>query len=377
MENNKYNYFNILRFVGAMCIAILLHWNDHILPAINVENNLESINILLFYISKNGYVFVEMFYIISGFLFAKNYMNRINKKNGLTIKKFLTKRYIRIFPLVIISSIVMYILHFLYYLKLNTFFTCGTLKINRLVFDILFSGISTFGASINPLNGPLWYIGPLMICYILAYYLTIHYKKNKNYYIFFVPIIISIYIITNEITFFIFNINMARGLLSFFVGVLLGNKELENILNNLKKKSKYMLKAILLIIIGCFMYIILSNKSEQFIGSFNDTIITYSIIIFPTLLILLYDIKWLDKLGKTKLFQFLGNISFSIYIWNFPIIIVLTYLIKVGILKYTHAWELMVISIIIHLVIGTLSYYLIEKKSLKMLNTKEFKKGPK
>ena len=125
------------------------------------------------------------------------------------------------------------------------------------------------------------------------------------------------------------------------------------------------------------MYIILSSKSEQFIGSFNDTIITYSIIIFPTLLILLYDIKWLDKLGKTKLFQFLGNISFSIYIWNFPIIIVLTYLIKVGILKYTHAWELMVISIIIHLVIGTLSYYLIEKKSLKMLNTKEFKKDPK
>ena len=90
-------------------------------------------------------------------------------------------------------------------------------------------------------------------------------------------------------------------------------------------------------------------------------------IIFPTLLLFLYDIKWLDRLGKTKLFHFLGNISFSIYIWNFPIIITLTYLIKVGILKYTHAWKLMLISAVIHLIVGTLSYYLIEQQLSKKL----------
>ncbi len=368
-QENKLGYLNILRFLGAFLIAILLHWNDHVLPAIGQTNNFDSINHFLYYLTVNSYVFTEMFFIISGFLFAKIYIDRI-KNNNYTLKKFMTSRYIRIFPLVIISSIVMYILHSIYFNKFGVFFSCGTKKIEILIFDILFAGISTLGIQIGSLNGPIWYIGPLMLCYILAYFLTQKYKKNNNYLIYSLPIFVGLYIFLSGYNLFILNTNIARGLIAFFTGTLIGNTKVLNYFDTLKTKKKYIIKSIMFIIILLFTSTIIFNKSDLYIGSYNDSIITYSLFFFPLVILFLYDIKIINKIGNTKLFKFLGNISYSIYIWNFPILLSLSYLIKIGILPYTHTWIFMLISFIIHILIASISYYLIEQKLTNKIKDK-------
>ena len=233
-ENSKYGYFNILRFLGAICIAILLHWNDHMLTALQLNNSLSNHKII-YYLSTHSYVFVEMFYIISGFLFAKVYMNRIINNKEYSLKKFMLSRYIRIFPLVIISSIVMYLLDMIYYQKFNLFFSCGNLKFIDLLFDVLIGGTNTFGTSIMPINGPLWYIGPLFICYILAYLLTKIYNKKDNKILFVLPILVGIFIIKTNFNFFLLNYSVSRGLVAFFVGLLLGNSILTNWIERAEK----------------------------------------------------------------------------------------------------------------------------------------------
>lgn len=372
-KENKFGYFNILRFVGAICIAILLHWNDHVLPALGQQNNLLNVSGILFYISKNSYVFTEMFYLISGFLFAKVYINRITKGKGITFKKFMLSRYIRIFPLVIISTIVMYFFHLIYYNKFNVFFSCGSLKLSRLFFDIFFSGTLTFGSNIHPLNGPLWYIGPLMLCYIIGYYLTKWYKKNKNYYVYIIPIIIGIFILNTNFNFFIFNTSVGRGLISFFIGILLGNKFLQTYFDNLSFKNKLKIKTILFLLIALYIYIIISGNSDLYIGDYLENILTCSLIFFPLIIIFLYDIKWINNLGNTKLFKFLGKISFSIYIWNFPIIIILVFMIKIGILSYLSDWQFMILNFIIHIFVASISYIFIEKKYVNKLKNRRNK----
>lgn len=198
-----------------------------------------------------------------------------------------------------------------------------------------------------------------MLCYILAYYLTKKYKDNK--YIFIIPIIIGIFVLTKGINFFIFNRNVARGLLSFFIGVLLGNKDLLNIFDNMSKKKNIIIKSLMFLVISLFIIVIIFDQSELYIGNFIDNVLTYSLLFFPLIILFLYNIKWINWIGNTKLFKFLGNISFGIYVWNFPILIILTYLLKVGLLHYTNAYKFMILSFIIHIIVASLSYILIEK----------------
>ena len=35
---DEFAYFNLLKFTGAICIAIFLHYNDHFLPCLGIEN---------------------------------------------------------------------------------------------------------------------------------------------------------------------------------------------------------------------------------------------------------------------------------------------------------------------------------------------------
>lgn len=73
---DEFAYFNVLRFIGAICIAIFLHYNDHFLPCLGIANPFEN-NAFLWGLSHNSYVFTEMYFIISGILYSYAYMEKI------------------------------------------------------------------------------------------------------------------------------------------------------------------------------------------------------------------------------------------------------------------------------------------------------------
>lgn len=358
-NTNKFAFFNLLRFFGAILIAVFLHYYDHFLPYLDGRFWFKEKSFAQF-LAQNSYVFVEMFFMISGILFYHHYLKKI--EDGETIDGFIKKRYKRIFPLVIISSIFMFLANMIYFKKFDLFYSCGQLSLMELTFDIVFAGTLGFGPT-NPINGPLWYIGPLMVCYLIAFFLTKLSKKLKTDLVFLIPIIIGSFIFLRNINFFLLNQNMARGLIAFFIGVLIFNKKIINYIDNMTIVKKIIFRIIMVLIISAFVLVNISSSKDLFMNDLFGTLFSYIVYFFIPLFYLLYDIKWFNKICDTKFIKYLGNISFSIYIWNFPIMIVLTYIIKAGMITMNfESWKFIVLFFVIHIIVGTISYYCIEKK---------------
>ena len=83
MKDNKIAFFNLLKFIGVICISCLLHYTDHLIKFIDGVNSFKYSPLLKIGF-ENGYVFVEMYFLISGILFALVYINRIEKGEKLS-----------------------------------------------------------------------------------------------------------------------------------------------------------------------------------------------------------------------------------------------------------------------------------------------------
>ena len=167
-QYDRFAYFNILRFSGAFCIAVFLHYNDHLLPFLGIENPFSD-HPFVWAVSHNSWVFVEMYFIISGILFSVAYQKKI--ADGLPFDRFMTKRILRIYPLMVLTSIFMYVGNWLLYAYNGTLWSCGTLSLTELLLDVVLGGKVVFNAG-PTLNGPIWYINVLLVCYAFAYLLT-------------------------------------------------------------------------------------------------------------------------------------------------------------------------------------------------------------
>src|SRR5690606_296841 len=53
---------------------------------------------------RNGYVFVDLFFVLSGFVIAAAYLNRLD--SGIQLRSFFVRRFGRLFPLLMFSTIV-------------------------------------------------------------------------------------------------------------------------------------------------------------------------------------------------------------------------------------------------------------------------------
>ncbi len=83
----------------------------------------------------------------------------------------------------------------------------------------------------------------------------------------------------------------------------------------------------------------------------------YALIVFPCLIVLLYDCRWLNRLCSTKGIKWLGNISFSMYLWNFPICISMHLLIVTGVLPLrVTSWGFFVLFAAVHFLVAGLSW---------------------
>lgn len=77
MKNGcEIEFFNIFRFLGAISIAVFLHYDYHFLGCLGVESAFLPSGFWM-YLSKESAVFVGMYFIISGILFAMAYKDKI------------------------------------------------------------------------------------------------------------------------------------------------------------------------------------------------------------------------------------------------------------------------------------------------------------
>ena len=310
---------------------------------------------------QGGFLGVDIFFVISGYLISKIIYSEIEKTNDFSFFNFYIKRIKRLFPAIFLVIILTSIAGF-FILSPKSFLDLAYQSLSTI------SGISNFYfwitnnayAAEPSLFKPLlhtWSLSLEMQYYILFpiffYFIT---KYLKNYLIpivlFFLLISLSIsesLIFTKKIS-FNFYFLFSRGF-EFLFGTIIFLVSLNSSRDSNKSKLISIFPLIGIIIVISSLVI------------FNDKDNLPSILTFSTLigigLLIFYQEKniLINKILTNTITLFFGKISYSIYLFHFPIFALARYIEFINYETNTKKVFLIILTIIL----STFSYYYIEK----------------
>lgn len=291
-----------------------------IFPHIQVLRAISVILVFFYHLKidlfKNGYLGVDIFFVISGFVITKNLYEEFKEKKEINFLNFYKKRFKRIFPvLFFILTIV-----FLFY----KFYGPPDISLKK---DFLYSisGLSNFFYLINQVDyfnnifdnplGHTWSLGieeQFYIIYPLLLFILIkNFKDNKTaiilYFIIFLSLIIINFFNINNTT--VFYLPFLR-FWEFFLGCVIP-------FLRIKKNNQLSLVFFILIFIILFSNIFGENNTNSTLYIFKNILVTF----FASFFLIFYNRpKNLLIIFENKFFTFLGNLSYSIYLWHLPII---------------------------------------------------------
>ena len=207
-SGNRIEVLDSFRFFAILSV-ILYHFYSRWTPP-RSEINLYPYGGSLNYFNY-GYLGVEFFFVISGFVIA------FTLQKTSRFSDFLKKRFIRLFPAMLICSLITFTI-FLLHDKENLFPRSHELK--NLGFSLTFLGpdlINKFSAPhglyLTYINGSYWSLWPEIQFYLLAS--IIYYLNPKKFFISF--FIISVFLFTlNFISHNLHDTNTAKGLADGF-----------------------------------------------------------------------------------------------------------------------------------------------------------------
>ena len=342
-KNSNFSYqkeFDIFRAISVI-LVILFHLNDD----------------LFFF----GFVGVDIFFVVSGFVITQSLFNyySVSGYNGF-ITNFFFRRIKRIYPallLVLIVSILIYFLiipygdhQFLWTSKSLLFSIFGLSNI------YFFKNIDSFDYFNLENTTPFlhtWSLGVEEQFYILYPFLLIFFLKTKINLVFLkilflVLMFSSLFIFLDQsstISHFYLLPSRAWELLLGSILFLHRNSIQLNI-NSSKLNLNYLISIFLIILL--FFYNFEKNIDYRHL-------VMLSII---TLLLVFNFKRFKTKIIFENNLIYLGKLSYSLYLWHFPILFFISYYVD-GILRY-------ILVLIITLILSHLSYNLVEIPARKI-----------
>ena len=342
----------LLRFISAMMV-IIWHYQQFYFPynffsdteiLITNRNEQPFYNYLsLFY--NYGNKGVDLFFIISGYVFAYVYLIENKLVN---LKSFFSNRFARLYPLHFLTLITVTILQFYSVENFDSFFIHPFNDAYHFLLNLFF--ISGWGFEKGPsFNGPIWRVSVEIIIYFLFFFLIINSKKNRILKSF---LLVAFFIIFKKIfnDDFLKNINMNLincGII-FFEGVLV-----YYLTNKIKDKK-------IIFFIGIFLL------SISLIGNFKIYVF------LPAILIIFLTLEYLIKGKIWNFFNFLGNLTYGTYLWHLPLQILVMIIIKETECDYSIIdYKIFFLGyIFILILVSIISFYFFEKKMRLLLKKK-------
>jgi peptidoglycan/LPS O-acetylase OafA/YrhL len=310
-------------------------------------------------IIKGGFVGVDIFFVISGFIITKIIIE--NKIENFSLLYFYERRIKRIIPLlsiVLIVSIASLFFVFDFFLlnkNINASFSISTAVSN---FYFWASAVLYHFAEKNSLiNLHFWSLSIEMQFYIFFPLLFIVFKSKEKviHFIIFMLIGLSyLFVIKNYKTHNMFNFyNSFSRVFEFLSGAIIFLYS-DFIKQKIKKKFHSYIYLLGLIIL--FLYL-------QFLQNENYHPSPHTLVfIFGIGLMIIFNND--ESFKKIKIgFSYLGKISYSLYLWHFPILVLGSYLF----VEFTDYKKL--ILILACFIVSIITYFLIEKRfrAIKLL----------
>ncbi|TDE16565.1 acyltransferase family protein [Dyadobacter psychrotolerans] len=308
----------------------------------------------------NSDLFVDFFFVLSGFVIALNYINRINTKEDFF--QFIKKRFIRLYPLLFYTEIVFLIFNLLG--DFSSFKNSTDLGmdyyLNTVMDTLTFMGSTPVFGSWIGLNYPAWSISAEMISYLVFGLVLLFFPKYKTF-TFLALICLSIcFIVSNGNYVLAYDYGFIRSLLCFCFGIFT---------YKFIKDRHYNLTIweipFLVVLVGA-MYVMHHY-------GLNLWKLVFPLLFSVGIVIFCNSTGIVTKLLNTAPVQYLGKISYSIYL-NHAIVLILVNVVLFRMLKSPET-ELMFVfslftSISITIIYSHFTYKWIEMGVSKFLKAR-------
>ncbi len=336
------------------------------------------IPVILFHTGLNlfsgGFVGVDVFFVISGFLITSVILNDINN-NSFTITNFYIRRVKRLFPALFTMIFFVLIFGYFYlasphYQKLGSSAASAIFSVSNIYFWRNTGGYFANAIESMPLLHT-WSLGVEEQYYIFYPILLIIIAKffKKRFLPFLIAItIISFWINIYEIykhpnaTFYLFPPRawelMIGGILAIGYPKKINNKVLNNLIS---------LIGLSLILYSVFFF----NSQTRFPGY-------YALIPCIGAFLIIYantcdNENFVSKLLKNKILVWIGLISYSLYLWHWPFVSFTKYISFYIKNSEKYLWIYMSLAILITFIFAQLSYKYIEQP----IRRRDYRSNPK
>ena len=294
---------NLIRVLAAFSVAI---WHFQLLiPEGNSDQNLTSdypFHRVLGFLYTHGFLAVQLFWVISGFVIAKAYLNKMWEP-----KKFIRNRFARLYPLHLITFLIVAILQLVIRGSQGSYAICTYQDSYHFLLNLFF--IPAVGLEKGcSYNAPIWSVSVELISY-LAFALLLTFGGKINLFR-----LIAINFLT--LVFLVFNpINLPTHILEcaffFFFGTTLFWIRSSN-----SKFPSY-------IILFIPLFIFLKMEKIQ-VGNINlkESSIPW-VLVFGTILALQdwANIKFISLRHLSTVSEIFGNLTYSSYLLQYPLIL--------------------------------------------------------
>lgn len=344
---------------GLRCVAVLFVLLYH-----------AQFEIFDYSLFQGGYIGVDIFFVISGYLISRLLIKEINQYGKINFIKFYERRARRILPILFVVILVS--IPFAYKILLPnqlTEFAQSTISAILFSSNIFFYLTNTQYGAEDSLLQPLihtWSLGVEEQFYILfPLILIILYKccKYKNNLMILILVLMSLGFAEWQ--------NKTNPMFNFFlifgrfwelgIGYLIADYEIkQGKIKNELISNLFLLFGLLLI----FLSLLLFNKTTSHPG-----VITF-IPVLGSVLIILSNVQkkiLIKKIITNKIVVGLGLISYSLYLWHYPILaLARNHYVDLGNIEK-------IFLLLLTLVLSIISFYLIEKpfRNKDKLSTKK------
>ncbi len=319
------------------------------------------ISVIVFHLDRSffpyGYLGVDLFFVISGYLITRSILNEY-KYNNFSFYKFYLRRIRRIFPVLLVVLLVIFFLGLIILLTADFKKFSESLLTSLGFFSNFYFWITGGYFSVNDELKPLLHLWSLSVeeqfylFFPLLIFLIFKFSKKKNFFLIVIFIIslisfsLNIYFISKghrEPIFFLFPARVWQfGAGAFFAFL----PELK--IKTIWLDTIYLILALFLIFFNFFFKIsFLPDATLMTVGA----------------ILILYKMNnkknSFSRLFNFKPFVFIGLISYSLYLWHWPIISFIKYF-NVDPINFQH----MLIGVGITLILSVLSWRFIEQPFL-------------
>ncbi|WP_178954902.1 MULTISPECIES: acyltransferase [unclassified Pseudoalteromonas] len=264
---------------------------------------------------SNSDIFVDFFFILSGFVIAHAYKSKID---SLNFKTYMQNRFARIYPLhltLLLAWLMFLSLKHLLYTQFNLGNTDPFINndFTSFILNLLLLNAHNLDDQLT-WNAPSWSIGAEFYTYLLFFVVakSIRVKNLLQWSIFLIVLAYTTLYILKPITLLrTFDLGFIRAIGGFFLGVSVFIIKEKTELNYSSKLKVAIIEVVLLLAVISCITILAKYKLGQLT---TFLVFTLSIYYFSA------SNGVISTLLKTKTMQYLGKISYSIYLTHFLVI---------------------------------------------------------